>query len=581
MATWRWILRHASLITVLLPSGHSKSVCSGEAQCQAKIASLVDRLDATRQLINNKHSSMHQLDEVRSGMMSGNRIELPSALRQHLEASKTILSEISYDARHKPVSSNFTQHFSHVQTLAKDTEVRFHAFMPLKKTSSPQQKAASPSGLLVVIDKHSTLSLYALDGAILVDKLDLGHAPGTMIKHVAVSPSQDNHFVVTADSEGEMRSHSFKVLVTKASPQANKTEKQSQGPPQLQVTSNFTGSLMLPPGSGSEPRKITALMTVDRGSSTYIVTGDTLGGIAVFHRNGTMKGRVRVTEDPAGVKGLMRGQGQTVLFYSSHSFGFFSTAQLDVQSPPCSGWNSPVFDVAVDPTLTYSRVILSLMDGDVIVFATQRGKAKACDLSLKFPHVSTLPFKLHMFRGHVLGLPMQPEGAGTGMGTSREMYFFNVPAMEVGYGVSHSRAVALQVSFRPKQPEDFALLGVSSGERAKSQIALRFENAPGVELYELSLKQPAAPKSPTAEGSGDSANSWLNWFPKIGVFGIALVGVVIWNVRKATGQQRQDRFDDFDEDAFKEKLARREKGRAEDHEEPRVEELKGGDGDGS
>ena len=32
--------------------------------------------------------------------------------------------------------------------------------------------------------------------------------------------------------------------------------------------------------------------------------------------------------------------------------------------------------------------------------------------------------------------------------------------------------------------------------------------------------------------AGDSSSSWLNWFPKIGVFGIALVGVVIWNVQK-------------------------------------------------
>lgn len=26
---------------------------------------------------------------------------------------------------------------------------------------------------------------------------------------------------------------------------------------------------------------------------------------------------------------------------------------------------------------------------------------KACDLALKFPHVSVLPFNLHSFRGHV------------------------------------------------------------------------------------------------------------------------------------------------------------------------------------
>merc|ERR1719353_78731 len=32
-----------------------------------------------------------------------------------------------------------------------------------------------------------------------------------------------------------------------------------------------------------------------------------------------------------------------------------------------------------------------------------------------------------------------------------------------------------------------------------------------------------------------SRAGWLDWFPKVGVFGIAMVGVVIWNVRKMSG----------------------------------------------
>jgi len=65
-------------------------------------------------------------------------------------------------------------------------------------------------------------------------------------------------------------------------------------------------------------------------------------------------------------------------------------------------------------------------------------------------------------------------------------------------------------------------------------------------------------------GGGSDGSSWLNWFPKIGVFGIALIGVVIWNVRKVTSQRRQGGIDDFDDELFKERLRERKKKKAEE-----------------
>merc|ERR1712061_581574 len=121
-------------------------------------------------------------------------------------------------------------------------------------------------------------------------------------------------------------------------------------------------------------------------------------------------------------------------FWSSHSFGFFSVTQIDVQYPPCSGWNSPLYDVALDPSSSSSRVVLALADGDVLVFSTTKGKSKTCDLTLKFPHVSTLPFKVHMIKGFVLGLPVLPparavveEDASRGaVDRQRELFLFNM-----------------------------------------------------------------------------------------------------------------------------------------------------------
>merc|ERR1712076_148476 len=158
-------------------------------------------------------------------------------------------------------------------------------------------------------------------------------------------------------------------------------------------------------GKGGEIRDLNTVLPIDRGTQTYFVTGDSQGGISVFFRNGTLKGRVKVTDDPGGVRGLLRSQGQMILFWSSHSFGYFSVTQIDVQYPPCTGWNSPLFDVALDPSYSSSRVVLALEDGDVIIFSTTHGKSKSCDLTMKFPKVSVLPLKLHGFRGHVMALP--------------------------------------------------------------------------------------------------------------------------------------------------------------------------------
>ena len=81
-----------------------------------------------------------------------------------------------------------------------------------------------------------------------------------------------------------------------------------------------------------QTRQLNVVLPIERGSQTFFIAGDSLGGISVFFRNGTMRGRVRVTEDPGGVKGLIRAQGQQqVLFYSSHAFGFFSPSQVDLQ----------------------------------------------------------------------------------------------------------------------------------------------------------------------------------------------------------------------------------------------------------
>ncbi|CAJ1455641.1 unnamed protein product [Effrenium voratum] len=516
-----------------------------------------------------KHLTLQALEEIRGGILSGKRVELPSAQRQHLEKGSPLISEVTFDARHRPVSTNVTRHFQSQRVIAPHLEVRLHAFLTLKK-ATPGSKS---SALVVILDSESKLSIYSLENEALLERFDLGHSGE--VKQLEMSPSQENHFVVTVGDAGDIRVHNIKIIAKKQKADVKDSGHEEEEAPKgkdkesrtLNVTASLASQFTLSPGALEEARKLNVVLPIERGSQTFFIAGDSLGGISVFFRNGTMRGRVRVTEDPGGVKGLIRAQGQQqVLFYSSHAFGFFSPSQVDLQYPPCTGWNSPLYDLAMEPGYSTGRVLLALQDGDVLVYATTRGKSKACDLALKFPHVSVMPFKLHSFRGHVMALPTPLDDMDKKDDYLREIFFFNMAAMENGYGSAPSRAITLQASFKPKQPETLAMLGQPStgsgpgGDKAKSQVAIKFKGVNGLELFDLTLRTPPPPK---AAAETNNSSSWdlsniLNWFPKVGVFGIALIGVIFWNIRKVSNQNTGGmEADDFDEELFKEKLRER------------------------
>lgn len=544
------------LPAVSLGAGAAPLPCEAEGSCAARVQGLNSALDSSRSIMAGKHLALDAIENLRSGVMGGERVNLLSTHRHHLEKTSPLVSEISLDAKHAPLSTNTAQHIKLVRTIAEDLKVRLHSIMPLKKPAA--QQGIGPAALLVTIDSESRLSLHTFEGEAKLKGFDLGHGPGRTVTHLVLSPSQETHFVLTADDHGQIRVHNLKVIAKKEKVEVGALDPDSiddlveervpvnQERPQkklLVVTANFSCNFSLPSRVGEPVRKLNAVLPIDRGNQPVFVTGDSLGGIAVFHRNGTLKGRVKVSEDPGGVRGLLRSQGQTVLFFSSHSFGFLSVSQVDVQYPPCTGWNTPLYDIAPDPSYSHSRVILALSDGDVLIFSTSKGKSKACDLSLKFPHVSTLPFKLQVFRGHVIALPTPLEHTERKEEYLRELFFFNLNEMEDGYGTAVTQTVTLQASFKPKQPDHFAIYSGQSdaGDRWKVKLAMRYVDSPGIDLFELNLKQPPPPKS------ANDGSSWLDWFPKVGVFGIAMIGVVIWNVRKMSGGG----FDDMDEDYFR------------------------------
>merc|ERR1712039_1152825 len=101
-------------------------------------------------------------------------------------------------------------------------------------------------------------------------------------------------------------------------------------------------------------------------------------------------------------------------------------------------------------------------------------------------------------------------------------------------------------------------MGTGYGAGAKSYIAMRFANTRGVEIHELTMRQPAAPKTISGDnaGAGSDANlmgQFTNFFPKVGVFGVALIGVILWNIRKAWGKDHE-KMDTEQEEFYRERI---------------------------
>jgi len=518
--------------------------CGGDGpSCQAHLQSLMGRLDAGSREQRGRERTLQAVEHLRNGIISGGRIELPSWQRQHLEKVSPVFGDISYDTKHRPVAGNASKQLIFEHSIAENLKVRLHTFLPV---TAVKARGQVPGALMLLVDEQSTLSVHSMTGEVLLDRFNLGHK--TAVTRLALSPTQGTPSVLTADESGEMRVHDLTVRPLQPSQVAKEENATSPKvpPATMEVLATFGLSFQLPANSKGQARPLTAILVVEKGSALSYVTGDALGGVAVFGSDGVLRSRVKVTDDPGGVVGLLQGQGQSVLFFSSHRFGFLTGNLADVQTVPCNGWSSPAFDLAYDPVYAANRVVVALSNGDVLVFSTTKEQGvKPCDLVLKFPRVSRLPLRLQSFKGYMVGLPALP--AANAGEAAQDLYFFQPGAMEAGYGIAPSRAVAVQASFAHKQPDMFALLHhtTEGAYKPSAHIAIRFDGLPGIDFYNVTLRTPQLPRivGVESESSGWSTSD----LGKIAIFGVAMIGVVIWNFRKSR-KPAKSLSDDFDDD---------------------------------
>lgn len=180
---------------------------------------------------------------------------------------------------------------------------------------------------------------------------------------------------------------------------------------------------------------------------------------------------------------------------------------------------------------------VSLENGDAMLFASEPGAPDACDMRLKFPQVSQLPLRFQFYRDHVMALPTPLRS--TPQAHVREIFFFDLQAMEQGYGGAFSRAVTLQASFRPEQPEAVALI-VTPDTRPKdvpltprALLAIRMEGRPGIEIFELQLRPPPPlDLSLWAAIASDEMACWMRWFVRVVAIAVTVSAALFWALRR-------------------------------------------------
>lgn len=531
--------------------------CSDVASCKSHVMDVRGKLGDVGAKMQAKHLALEALEDLRTGLLSGERVPIASDLHQQLEGSSSLLGDAIFDVKHTPAVDNITKHLMMKGTVAEDlsSPIRRMMLMPVKKFD---KKGAS--AVLTTVDSANKLHVHTLNGDKLFGDHDLGIPAKRRIEMLEMSLSQDNpHVVVTGDDTGEVRVTELKVGPEKKSKDSR--DEGGEAARKLIVKASEGATFQLPQSEltgDTAPRKLTALLPVERGAASYLFAlGDDQGGVSIFNVNGTRKGRTKVTQDKGGIIKLAKAQGAgtQVLFLSAYSFGFVQLKQVDMEYPACTGWASPAVGVSVDPTHPSGRVLVSLANGDVLVYATGQGSSQSCELAFKFPKVSSVPLNMRVFRNYAVGIPA-PQTAEQRT-RARELFVMNMQAMEGGYSAGISRAVTLRVPFEPRIPAAFSMHNTpDSGARA--WVAMLFEDGKAVELYELNLKKiPSVMHSGGGGGDGGGAEDILAWVgsvPKIVYFLVILIPIVMWNVRKGTQKAKAKRSEDaFDNVNFNDK----------------------------
>lgn len=377
------------------------------------ISQEVNELKALVQLADER---IEVLQELRSMMKTGVNLSLPDSHMKMLKEQLPLMSDLAIDDKAPTGSAN--DYLISKAIIPQEKEVGFIKWMTLKSQRTTGSSSASsgqismPSVLLVAVQVDGTVRLFSAHGELFLT-FSAGH--DQPVTNLAVSQSQDEYNIVTADVGGLIRIHKVNVRSRRLTKEEKKTRKSSMDEKvsqflgvQVNVTAQFKNEMQVPPGSDGERSQITALAMASQQGSKFVVVGDAEGKIGVFTKTGNFSARMLASETPgARIEGLY-AHLSNLIYHTGYEWGFVHLAKLEVQPMECGNFQGRVTAVGIDSQQA-SKVMVSDEEGTVWVFNVK--EKKQCKVEHRFPKgTTTNAVDLASIKGYTIALERAERG---------------------------------------------------------------------------------------------------------------------------------------------------------------------------
>ncbi|PFH32943.1 hypothetical protein BESB_081420 [Besnoitia besnoiti] len=342
----------------------------------------------------------------------------------------------------------------------------------------------------------------------------------------------EDGFVATLDASGELRVHSVVTRAVSAPlcgpPEAatgaeepnslsaaSACEKRLEAPWKLGGALGLRAAVSLAPDvlvrhaflavTGS--RKITSFAVISHKGEKLFLLGDSEGWITVLSRTGTLRRRVKVTDEEGGVRHVTHQSG-VVVFCTARSFAVFSVAVMDATGAVGGvDARAPISAIALDPT-RQTRLAVALEDGQVLLY-----DLKKAALLHKLSSSSRVPLSLVFLKHVILAF-------GAAQGEDSFLMGFDPKAAEASRSVVRDGGAsgAAFLSAERFSLDNFQVGSVASSSRIGDMHLVAALSLSGDEIR---LFEPVS-----RHGLPPEEESWTNF--RLPILVIALVAILVF-----------------------------------------------------
>eukprot|EP00745_Piridium_sociabile_P000411 TRINITY_DN102706_c0_g1_i3.p1 TRINITY_DN102706_c0_g1~~TRINITY_DN102706_c0_g1_i3.p1 ORF type:complete len:423 (-),score=27.62 TRINITY_DN102706_c0_g1_i3:665-1933(-) len=377
-------------------------LCMGAWTCARRTEALLRELT---ELMNQQNQKILELRKLVTG----------ASIDEKLDDGEEMQTSEDFILRHSAIAGNFS--------------FAFLDFFPgplsrpsVSASRNRGKRTTHIEGLVVALSLSGELALYSLSGDP-IHYVRLLDSDNSSLQHIAAMSCSlpfahhDDHYVVLLESSARLHSFAVRVKLPVVSASASKGKIDQEGN-QIASSYGLTPTIEVVHEYHVEvPASPTVLKVVQLRGVKYSLVGDLAGGISVYMRNGTLKGRVKLIDDVGGVIGLVAHHSQ-IMFYTPRYFGLFSPATMDTPSPPCKLNLAAILEDVVFESNHIGRVLLSLSDGQILSYDL---KDRPCTLLNKLPQENGAQTSRKIFPvpGYLVTFPIKPQSSGQGGVKSR------------------------------------------------------------------------------------------------------------------------------------------------------------------